>query len=60
MILNFNEVDTKPFAQNIIIGTGGPRISWFLVPKSNHEMGGSWIPMNVFILKPQNKSKKIL
>ena len=38
--------------------TGGPRISWFLVPKSNHEMWGSWIPRTVFSIKPQNGSKK--
>ena len=38
---------------------GGPRISWFLVPNSNHEMRGSWIPRTVFSVKPQNGSKKI-
>ena len=31
--------------------TEGPRISWFLVPKSN-EMRGSWIPRTVFSIKP--------
>ena len=39
--------------------TGGPCISWFLVPKSN-QMRGSWIPRTVFSIKPQNVSKKIL
>ena len=36
--------------------TGG--FSWFLVPKGNHEMRGSWIQWTVFSLKPQNGSKK--
>jgi hypothetical protein len=36
---------------------GGPSISWFLVPKSNHEMRGSWIPGTVYSVKPQNGSK---
>ena len=40
--------------------TGGPCISWFLVPKSNHEIWGSWIPRTVFSIKTQNGSKKIL
>ena len=40
--------------------TGGPRTSWFLVPKSNHEMQGSWIPRTVSSAKPQNRSKKII
>ena len=40
--------------------TGGPRISWFLVPKGNHEMRGSWIPRTVFSVKPQNGSKSFL
>ena len=39
--------------------TGGPRILWFLVPESNHEMRGSWIPRTVFSVKPHNGSKKI-
>ena len=39
--------------------TGGPRILWFLVPKSNDEMRGSWILRTVFSVKPQNGSKKI-
>ena len=39
--------------------TRGPRISWFLVPKSNHEMQGSWIPRSVFSVKPQNGFQKI-
>jgi hypothetical protein len=40
--------------------TGGPRISWFLVPNGNHEMRGSWIPRIVFSVKPQNGSKSFL
>ena len=43
-----------------IESTGGPRISWFLVPKGNHEMRGSWIPRTVFSVKPQNGSKSFL
>ena len=31
----------------------------FLVPKSNHEMRGSWIPRTVFSVKPKNESQKI-
>ena len=31
---------------------GGPCILWFLVPKGNHEMQGSWIPGTVFSVKP--------
>ena len=38
--------------------TGGPRISWFLVPNGNPEMRGSWIPGTVFSIKPQNGSKE--
>ena len=34
--------------------TGGPRILWFLVPKSNHEMWGSCIPRTVLSVKAQN------
>ena len=37
--------------------TGGPCISWFLVPRGNHEMQGSWIPGTV---KPQIGSKNFL
>ena len=44
--------------QNMYIG--GPRILWFLVPNSNLEMWGSWIPRTVFSVKPQNGSKKFL
>ena len=40
--------------------TGGPRISWFLVPNGYHEMRGSWIPRTVFSVKPQNGSKSFL
>ena len=40
------------------MSTGGPRILWFLVPKSNHEMRGSWILRTVFSVKPQNGSQK--
>ena len=40
--------------------TGGPHISWFLVPNGNHEMRGSWIPKTVFSVKPQNGSKSFL
>ena len=40
--------------------TGGPCILWFSVPKSNHEMRGSWIPRTVFSVKPQNGSKSFL
>ena len=40
--------------------TGGPHISWFLVPNGNHEMRGSWIPRTVFSVKPQNGSKSFL
>ena len=36
---------------------GGPRISWFLVPKSNHEMWGSWTPGTVLSVKPRYGSK---
>ena len=46
--------------ENQNCATGGPRISWFLVPKSNHEMRGSWIPRTVVSVKPQNGSKKFL
>ena len=38
--------------------TGGPRISWFLVPNGNPEMRGSWIPGTVFSIKPKNGSKE--
>ena len=37
--------------------TGGPRISWFLVPNGYHEMGGSWIPRTILSVKSQNGSK---
>ena len=30
---------------------------WFLVPKCNHEMQGSWILGTVFSVKPRNGSK---
>ena len=36
--------------------TGGPRISWFFVPKDNHEMQGSWLPGTVFSVKWQEVS----
>ena len=42
------------------MNTGGPPISWFLVPKSNHEMRGTWIMRTVFSVKPQNGSKKFI
>ena len=37
--------------QNSITCTGGPHISWFLVPKGYHEMRGSWILRTVFSVK---------
>ena len=44
--------------KNFNVCTGGPHISWFLVPKGYHEMRGSWIPRTVFSIKPKNGSKK--
>ena len=37
---------------NSFLYTGGPHISWFLVPKGYHEMQGSWIPRTVFSVNP--------
>ena len=40
-----------------LYSTGGTHISWFFLPKCNHEMRGSWIPGTVCCVKPQNGSK---
>ena len=37
-----------------------PAFCDFLVPKSNHEMGWSWIPRTLFSVKPHNGLKRFL
>ena len=41
---------THPFSHS---NTGGPRISWFLVPKGCHEIRGSWILKPILVLNPK-------
>ena len=50
----------RQYVLYLFTNTGGPCISWFLVPMSNHEMRESWIPRTVFSVKPQNGSKIFL
>ena len=42
------------------VHTGGPRISWFLVPKGDHEIRGSRILKPSLVLKSQIGSKIFL
>ena len=43
-----------------IVDTGGPRISWFLVPKWYHEIWGSRILKTFLVLNPKLGPKNFL
>ena len=57
ILLTVDECQVLSYSQ--FTCTGGPRISWFLVLKGNHEKWGSWIPRTVFNIKLQNGSIQI-